>query len=503
MSQPDEQLDGTEVVEPRPFRPIEAIVALGGIQALTMLAGLVRTKLLALLLGPALLGVVGVIDQIVALVTHAGSLSTPFAAMKFLSRRIGQGMDRVRAMFTGLFRLMLGASLGLTVGAGVVAFLRPELLSAELGPYRLPLLLALASAPALTALGLLRNVLAALGKHREAAVAAFIGAVGLIASAYLGIELGGVPGLYAGNLVVNILLVGVVFGFLSRSSGVTLLRGPGIARAAVREDGDLAWYLSFFHLLTLVTPLAYLVARVAVLDHHGDVAAGLYYAAYGLAVAVRVVLHQANALYLSPIVNRPTPPAERVAATADYLRVLSVLTTLGALPLVLFPDLWIWLLYSADFTDAARFLTPFVVGEMILLFAAVLLSLLIGFDDLRGHLTIAVVGHLVILVLAFWLTPPFGPVGVAYAFIAGNSLMLVAAILRLRTTYRGPLFLAPLGGLALALVVLASAGWWATGSGLEPGFIWKGPVYLVIALCALIFLNPGERRWLVAPWRRP
>ncbi|HEV2131086.1 MAG TPA: hypothetical protein VGR27_08285, partial [Longimicrobiaceae bacterium] len=73
------------------FRPLQAILALGGIQALTMAAGLARTKILALLLGPAGLGIVGVIDQTISLVTHLGSLSFPFAAVTFLSRRRGEG----------------------------------------------------------------------------------------------------------------------------------------------------------------------------------------------------------------------------------------------------------------------------------------------------------------------------------------------------------------------------------------------------------------------------
>lgn len=486
----------------QPFRPLEAIVALGGIQALTMLAGLARTKLLALLLGPAVLGIVGVIDQVVALVTHGGSLSTPFIAMKFLSRRLAEGMERVRRVFTGLFRLMLLASLGVTAIVAVIAFFRPELLSRDLGPYRTPLLLALGSAPALTAMALLRNVLAAMNRHREAALAAFVGALALVGAAYLGIEMAGVRGLYAGNLAVNVLLAGLVYSFLARSAGVRLIGGPGIARDTLREERDLSWYLSLFHLMTLVTPLAYLVARVSVLNNHGDVAAGMYYAAYGLAVSVRVILSQANTLYLAPLVNRPDPPAERVAVTSEFLRILTVLSVLGTLPLVLFPELWIWLLYSAEFTAAADFLAPFVVGEMILLFAAVLLTLLLGFDDLKGHLTIAVSGHGLILLLALLFTPPLGPVGVAYAFIVGNGAMLLAAMVRIRRSWRGP----GLGGslllLLLAVAVLAGGGWWVTGSGLEPHPIWRISGYLGIGVGALAFLSSGERQWLLSPWKR-
>ena len=70
-----------DAVDPAPtssFRPLQAIVALGGIQALTMLAGLARTKVLAVLLGPAGVGIASVIDQVESLVAQLGSLSIPF-----------------------------------------------------------------------------------------------------------------------------------------------------------------------------------------------------------------------------------------------------------------------------------------------------------------------------------------------------------------------------------------------------------------------------------------
>ena len=102
-----------DAVDPAPtssFRPLQAIVALGGIQALTMLAGLARTKVLAVLLGPAGVGIASVIDQVVSLVAQLGSLSIPFVGLKFLSRTRESGIAETRRIYFALVLLLALAS---------------------------------------------------------------------------------------------------------------------------------------------------------------------------------------------------------------------------------------------------------------------------------------------------------------------------------------------------------------------------------------------------------
>src|SRR5215211_8549786 len=103
-----------EAADPVPspsFRPLQAIVALGSIQALTMLAGLARTKVLAVLLGPAGVGVASVIDQVVSLVAQLGSLSIPFVGLKFLARARDGTNDDTRRIYDALVMLLVIASI--------------------------------------------------------------------------------------------------------------------------------------------------------------------------------------------------------------------------------------------------------------------------------------------------------------------------------------------------------------------------------------------------------
>lgn len=485
------------------FRPLQAILTLGGIQALTMAAGLARTKVLALLLGPGGLGIAGVIDQTVALVTHLGSLSFPFAALTFLSRRRGEDVESFSRLYLAFFQALLAASLLASALAVGIALWRTSLISAELAPYRLALVAGLAGAPALAAAAFLRSVLAAVERHRQAALFALLGGLALIGTSYAGVVLGGLTGLYLGNLVVAVVTVPLIVRYLRRSGDVAHGRLTGVgesALAVLRREPGLVGFCATIHLLSLVSPLAYLVARVAVLEHHGAVEAGLFYAGYGLAIAVRSVLGQANLLYLTPILNRPTAKAERAAAAAEYLRVLVAILMVGALAIVLFPREWVLVLYSPRFAAAAGLVAAFILSEAILLLASVYQMLLIGYDDVRAHALIAVAGQVVLAALSLLWVPALGALGVGLAFIAGHALILVLLLARLRQRHHAQALTRPLGLLLAALATLGAAGWWTAAT--TPAVGWKLLLYPLLAGGFLLLLTPAERRWLLAPWRR-
>jgi enterobacterial common antigen flippase len=476
-------------------------VALGGIQALTMGAGLLRTKILALLLGPEGLGIAGVIDQTVALVTHLGALSFPFAALAYLSRHQGERFTR---LFRAFFRVLLGASLLATAIAIGIALWNTALIDDALVAYRVALIVGLAGAPGLAAASYLRNVLAATGRQYHAALVALVSGLALIATSYAGVTLWGLTGLYTGNLLVALATVPLVWWYLRRSGAVGPERaGPASESAfrVLREQDGLLPFVTTIHVLSLVSPLAYLVARVAILSHHGAMEAGFFYAAAGLAIAIRVVLSHAQVLYLTPLLNRPIPKPERAAAAAEYLRVLTVLVVIGAGAVVLFPREWVFLLYSPQFAAAAGFLAAFVLAEVVLLFAGVFQALLIGFDDYRAHALIAVVGQVLLAVLALVWAPALGSLGVALAFLVGHAAILGLLVVRVRLRHASAGMMAPLRPLILGIALLAAGGWWAA-AGAAPPLAARLAAYLIVSALALMLLGPDDRRWLLRPLRR-
>jgi O-antigen/teichoic acid export membrane protein len=485
----------------RGFHPLQAIVALGGIQALTMLAGLARTKVLAVLLGPQGVGVASVVDQVVSLTAQLGSLSIPFAALKFLSRTHDADAGQARRIYDALFLLLAGASVAFAIVGIGAATLDPTLFGDGLAPFRMPLVVALLGVPPFALAPLLRNAMAALERHRESAIAALIAAVLLVGGCAIGVQAGGLTGLYVANGVVLLLTIVGMQWYLGRSLGLPLSRHASAREAvrALRAQPGLWSFASSTYILALTSPLAYLFARSTLLSTHGAVEAGLAAAVYGIAVSIRLVLTQANALYLTPLVNRASPKGERVVAIAEYLRILIVLLAVSALAVVLLPQQALALLYSREFLSAYPLVTVFVLAEGVLLVAGVYQTLLIGFDDTRGYLLATVAGHLLTIALGRPLALQLGGLGLGLAFLAGNGVILVAAATRSVRRHEASAVIAPLVALGVALTAIGAVGWWAASS-YAPSFWVKAVIYVFGAGVAFAFLRPDERRWIVRPW---
>ena len=496
-----------EADEPAPalsFLPLQALLALGGIQAFTMLAGLARSKVLAVLLGPAGVGVASVIDQVVSLVAQLGSLSIPFVGLRFLARARDGGADETRGLYDALVVLLALASVTAAVIGSGLAFLQPSFFGDGLTTYRTALIVALLGVPPFAIAPLLRNAMAALERHRESAIAAFLGAVLTVGGAAIGVRSAGLVGLYVANAVVLVITVAGLQWDLARSLGLRLPANVSTAAAtrALRSQPGLMKFAAAMYVLALTSPFAYLFARSMLLSTHGAIVAGLVAAAYGIGVSIRLVLHQANSLYLTPLVNRNTPKPDRIAAVAEYLRILIVLAVLATLVVVLFPAQWLRLLYSAKFLDGRPLVTVFVLAETVLLVASVYQALLIGFDDISGFLISTVSGQLITIALVRWLVAGQGGLGVGLAFLAGNSVILLATATRLLRRHGARQAFVPLAPLCVALLATAAAGWWVAAAG-GPGIAWRAAAYLGACAIAFLFLRPEERRWILRPWQAP
>src|SRR5712691_10081341 len=119
------------------------ILGIGVLQIGVVLINMLRTKLVAVILGPQGVGVIGLVDQLVQIVLYVSTLSLPFAAVRFLSRAHSDGPGAFRESYTTSLRaVLLLTTGGFTIG-GVVAWFRPDLLGPELAPYRAFLLPAL------------------------------------------------------------------------------------------------------------------------------------------------------------------------------------------------------------------------------------------------------------------------------------------------------------------------------------------------------------------------
>lgn len=480
------------------FEPLQAIVALGVFQALAMVAGIARVKVLAIMLGPPGVGVAAVIDQVISLVVQIGSLSIPFAALKFISRaqsKAGADVNELHRALTNV--LIIGSSVAALI-ALVLAVLWPAIFGSGLRDDIGAVVVGLVGVPAVALGSMQRNVLAAHRGHRESAYVGLAAAISLVGASYIGVRIWGLTGLFLGNLAVAVLTVVMTQRYLTRRFAAPALSFRVAGLRALRDEPGLIGFAGSLYVLALTSPITYLASRSLILERFGAESAGFVASAYGVAVSLRLVLNQANGLYLTPLVNRQGPVEVRARATAEYMRILTVLFVLAATLIVLFPQQVISLLYASRFAPAATLVGAFVVAEGALLLAGVYQTLLVGIDDIAGFLGSTVTGHLFTLALIVPFAGTWGPLGVGVAFVLGNGLILALTVARLFWRHRIRETLRPLPLVVLGATVVSLAAWTAIAfPHLNYGI--RFGVYVMAAMGLMSVLKRDERDWLMSP----
>src|SRR6266851_1242004 len=102
------------------------IAGIGALQVAVTLINMLRSKAVALLLGPEGVGVIGLLDHLIQLELYVSTLSLPFAAVRFLSRAHSEGHEAFSQSFGSFLRaLLILTGIGAVIGAGVAVF-RPD-----------------------------------------------------------------------------------------------------------------------------------------------------------------------------------------------------------------------------------------------------------------------------------------------------------------------------------------------------------------------------------------
>jgi PST family polysaccharide transporter len=477
------------------------LLSIGAVQVLIMLVGLIRAKVLSLLLGPADFGIVSTIDQVVLTLVSLGALSLPFTALKFLSRSHGDGIEPFRRTFASFLRglALLGAA------TAALAFLlllsRPGLLGAEIAAHRGATLIAVLGVPSAMLTVFFVNAVAAAQRASASALLNLAVAAALVLGAVLGELAAGIPGLYIGTVVAGIVATVASLAYLRRTLGLHATDpGAGLVRA-LKENPEIASYSGFVYLAMTAYALTMLGARLLVLSELGAVPAGLFQAVLSLALTVGAVMTPMSNLFLAPLVNRRLPVESKVAAANDFARTMSVLLLVAALPIVLFPRLALVVLFSQAFAAAAGALFVFVAWQCVYQLVNAYSQLLIGLDDVRFISLATVAGFAGAAALFPVLVPAFGLGGAALALLVGMALVGLAAALRLRLRHgaRAPWAVFLRAGFCVGAIVVAGllfregAGEWTPG-----GVGLRGAYAAGVAGILWMILAPAERRALAA-----
>src|SRR5216684_6035503 len=202
------------------------LTRIGALQVLGGLIFFLRTKVIALVLGPSGVGVVSVIDQFVQLMLQLSALAIPFAAIKVLSKAHSESTETFRATYAGLLRLLLIlGSIGAGLGIGLIA-LRPSWASGSLAAHAPLVAIGLLALPAMILHGFFRNVPAAALRPITSAVWDVVTAAILGGLAIVGILLFSVPGYFVGGLVGCVILSASYYLYFMHRFRLSMTGGP-------------------------------------------------------------------------------------------------------------------------------------------------------------------------------------------------------------------------------------------------------------------------------------
>jgi len=474
---------------------LKIIATLGTIQVLVITANLIRSKIMAVLLGPAGVGVVSVVDQSVYFLAQVSALSIPFATIKFLSRAQSQGHAEFNRTYSVLFRILLTLTcIGSMIGL-LVALFQPEVLGTAMVSYRALLIPAFLSIPAMTLHGFFSSVLAAAQKPRMAGLMGFIIAASLALSTFLGISLGGTLGLYWGNWLASVLIVLGMIVYLRRELGLSFWTGRLDILGEIRANPDTLTFPLILYGTSITSGFSLLVARMSIFVNFGEAEAGLLQTAIALAGALNLILNPANGLYLTPMVNRRIAVEEKIRSALEFQGRLILALGILAMPLVLFTDWLVIILYSPSFIAITSVAFVFVLAQTIVQLAGVYQALLIGLDDLKVYGASMIASNVTLGLVAWWLAPSYGIGGVAIGMLISSMAVFFLTLARLTWKYRLALpsrlkFF--IGYCLLALVVAGGFSNWVGSSSLF-AILSKGGILIAFCTSLIFFMSKQDQ----------
>jgi O-antigen/teichoic acid export membrane protein len=221
-------------------------------------------------------------------------------------------------------------------------------------------------------------------------------------------------------------------------------------------------------------------------------------ATLGVSIAVRTVLGSAHAVFLTPGVNRGGTPPERMAWASEFQSTLCLLAAITVPLLLLFPQVAVRVLYSAQFAPGARFVALFVFAEFLGLLAATYQAIVVAFDHLVFHVVQNIAAQLLLVAIAAPLIDSHGILGAGIAALSAQAVLYAATTTFLWWRYR-----IKMPARTAALTAFALTACLATGAA---GVMWpalsvsaialKLLAYVVIVGLLLAVLSPDDRQRL-------
>ncbi|HEX6604231.1 MAG TPA: oligosaccharide flippase family protein [Sphingomicrobium sp.] len=435
---------------------------MGGATIVAILVGVVRTKIFALTIGPAGIGLIGVLTSVMATAAAIGGMGLGFSGVRQIaSSERTRGLAR-RALWLGVWPLALVTALVLWFARAPIARWVTGSEAQALGVG----LMGLAAALTILA-GAQTTVIQGMGNVAGVAKARVWGAI-------LSLLIGVPAVLYAGPVGIALAVIGIPLGNLI---GNLPYRPAAERNAAKLSRGQLAGQLRelialgvTFMATTALAAGTLVVVRTLVIRADGMEAAGLYQAAYSIsALNASLVLSAMATDYFPRLSAAQDDRAYSATMVNQQLRAALLLASPVLIGMVALAPLVLQLLYSGAFTAGADLLRWQLTGELLKLPGWALGFLLLARADKSRYLLVESAFVVAYVGGTAALLPLAGLKGAGFAYLGAYllySLLLIAICGRRHGAIvdkRNRAHLLIVGLLLVALSLLGGAAPWAAG----------------------------------------
>lgn len=433
---------------------------IGGAALVSLVSGLIRTKVAALVLGPSGVGLIGLFQNAVSLSSGIFGLGIGSSA----TRQVAAGLaDTDREKSVAARHALRILSLSLAVAGSTIFYLARHFIAARLlgDPGFAPALGWLSAAVGLTIFaGSQTALLTGHRKIKAVAVTSVVSAILASILAIAGLRFGGTTA--AALFVLAVPLAGALVGAVVLNlvlPGLSDHRRPS-SRAVVEEGRSMIWLGMGFMLSMLVASGAQLWARTVIAGGAGLAGLGQFQAAWIISMSYMSLILQAMSTdyfpRLSAVIAKGENPSQLVNEQIE-----AALALAGPILVfvMVFTELTVAILYSSHFAQSAAILKWQIGGDLLKL-----ASWPIGFVLLAQGRSIAFVmaeiaGWAVFLAVSALGLPVLGLEATGIAFLAmyiaytAVVWVMVRSSVRLMVSRRVVISIA--GGLALLALIAA------------------------------------------------
>lgn len=459
------------------YRQILKSSALIGSSSLVSAAlGIVRAKAMALLVGPAGVGLMGALTAVFDLARCVAEVGINNSGVRQIAEAAGSA-DQQRVARTAFVLRRTALALGV-IGAVALAALSVPVAQMTFGDN------AYAGAVAVLSLAVLCRLVsdgqsALLQGLRRIREIAAIGVIAAVAGTLVSVGL--VAWLGMNGIAVSIVAMAAISLLLSWWASSRLAVQPVSFTAAQTRDevrGLLRMGFAFMTSALLTLGAAYLV-RMIIVRHDGLYAAGLYQAAWAVGgLYVSFVLQAMATDFYPRLVAAADDNALCNQLVNEQSLVSVLLSAVGVVATLTFAPLALALIYSQEFAVADELLRWICLGMAMRVLTWPLGYMLIAKGKQALFVGADLMWSFVCVTLTWWLVDEFGPKGAGIAFFASYTIHLavlypvcrrlsgfrwsastlraaIAFVAAAVAVHLGHLCLGPLGGTAVGLVVLA------------------------------------------------